>query len=188
MKYHINEIFYSIQGEGYWTGTPAIFIRFAGCNLDCSWCDTDFKLKKKMNEQTLINNIKKFKSNHIVLTGGEPALQINHNLIKRLKEADYYVQIETNGTRAIPKNIDWVTISPKEAEYPKSLKLKKGNEIKVINEGQDIKQYEKLDFNHYYLQPLEKNNETNIDECIKIIKRNPKWRLSIQIQKILNIR
>jgi len=190
----LNEIFYSIQGEGFWTGTPAIFIRFAGCNLNCNFCDTDFAFKFDIMPSKLLNNISSYKSKHIILTGGEPALQLDINkkgyseFIRILRSKGYYIQIETNGTIKLPNNIDWITVSPKDIEYPKSWIIKKGDELKIINQGQDIKQYENLDFKYYYLQPCEIGGNYNFKDTIKKIKENPKWKLSIQIQKLLKIK
>lgn len=176
----INEIFYSIQGEGFWTGTPAIFIRFAGCNLDCIFCDTDHSCKYTISVRRLVEKIKQYKCKHIVLTGGEPALQINNEFIRLLIGEGYYVQIETNGTRELPNNLDWITISPK-ADW----EVKTGDELKVVYQGQDLGKYENADFKYYYLQP---ESEVNITETIEAVKENPKWKLSIQTQKLLKIR
>lgn len=185
----LNGIFYSIQGEGFWTGIPAIFMRFAGCNLDCDFCDTDFSYKFFMDINEILEEIKKYKSEHIVLTGGEPSSQLEINergysdFIRILRDRGYYVQIETNGTIKLPNNLDWITVSPK-----KNWIVKKGNELKVIYQGQDIEQYENTNFEYYYLQPCEINGNFNYEETIKKVKENPKWRLSIQIQKILKIK
>lgn len=189
-----NEIFYSIQGEGYFTGTPVIFIRFAGCNLNCSFCDTDFSWKFDLTINELLKRIEKYPAYHIVLTGGEPSLQLKiskrgySEFVRVLRDKGYYVHIETNGTKKLPNNIDWITVSPKEVEYPNSLIVERGNAIKIIYQGQDIKKYEKMDFDYFYLQPLEKNGKTNVKECVKMVKDNPKWKLSIQTQKILKIK
>lgn len=184
----INEIFYSIQGEGYWTGKPAIFIRFAGCNLNCSFCDTNHKLNYQLSAKEILKKIYNYSARHIVFTGGEATLQINYDIVKKFQEKGYYIQIETNGTKEVPQNIDWITVSPKEVEFPNSLILKQGDTLKVVYQGQDIKRYEDMDFRYFYLQPLAKDGKTNAKECIKIVKENPKWKLSIQMQKILKIK
>ena len=179
----INEIFYSIQGEGYWTGTPAVFIRFAGCNLNCSFCDTDFSYKLDLTMAEILLMLGEYPTNHIVLTGGEPALQIDNEFVGALRNKGYYIQIETNGTQELPNNLNWITISPKE-----NWEIKIGNELKVIYQGQILEQYEDTDFDFYYLQPCEIEGKMNIEETIKIVKNNPKWKLSIQTQKLLKIR
>jgi len=182
----LNEIFYSIQGEGFWTGTPAIFIRFAGCNLNCNFCDTDFAFKFDIMPSKLLNNISSYKSKHIILTGGEPALQLDINkkgyseFIRKLREAGYFVHIETNGTTKLPNNLDWITVSPKE-----NWKIKQGNELKIVYVGQNLEPYLNSDFEYYYLQPCSMNN---IEKCIKLVKENPIWKLSMQTQKILKIK
>jgi organic radical activating enzyme len=185
----LNEIFESIQGEGHFTGTQAIFVRFADCNLSCSFCDTDYSCKFDMTESELIKEIKKSNLRHIVLTGGEPTLQIKPNdrgyneFVRKLRDLGYYVQIETNGTNPIPKNVDWITISPK-----KKWRIKEGNEIKVVYNGQSLIEYLDTDFDYYYLQPCEEKDKMNIKETIQKVKEYPQWKLSIQIQKLLKIK
>ena len=109
----INEIFYSLQGEGYHTGTPAVFIRFSGCNLKCSFCDTQHEAGTLMTDDEIIAEVSKYPAVTVILTGGEPSLWIDDALIDRLHKAGKYVCIETNGTRPLPESIDWVTCSPK---------------------------------------------------------------------------
>ncbi len=184
-----NEIFYSIQGEGFWTGTPAIFLRFAGCNLNCDFCDTDFSHKFDMDINAILKEMQRYKSNHIILTGGEPSLQLEINKkgysenIRILRKNGYYIHIETNGTRELPNNLNWITVSPK-----KNCIVKKGNELKIIYQGQNLEKYNDMIFDYYYLQPLEKKGKYNFQETIKKIKDNPKWKLSIQTQKLLKIK
>jgi organic radical activating enzyme len=192
--YKINEIFYSIQGEGFYAGTPAIFIRFANCNLKCDFCDTEHEVKLELTRDEIYNKIKEYPCRHIVLTGGEPTMQVDMELAFSLRLKNYYLQIETNGTNKI-KNadidfssaIDWITVSPKINWIEQQ-----GNELKLVYLKQDLKQYEKANFNHFYLQPKfsESPEETkyNINETIKAIKENPKWKLSLQIQKLINIK
>ena len=182
MKYNIYEIFYSIQGEGHHTGMAAIFIRFSGCNLDCDFCDEKAKYEagKILSLEEIKNELDKYKEcKNIILTGGEPALQIDDNFISFLKKNEYKIHIETNGTKELPKGIDWITVSPKTKDFIK------GDELKLVYNEQDIILYEKKVFKYYYLQA--KSNE-NIDECIEIVKKNPKWRLSLQIHKFINIK
>ena len=186
----INEIFYSLQGEGHYTGTPAVFVRFAGCNLKCSFCDTDFTSFTEMTEDDIIREIGQYPTNHIVITGGEPTLQITASLVSKLHDAGKYVQIETNGTNVLPDgcNIDWVTCSPK---Y-KAVRLQHIDELKVVFEGQDMSQYDCLTASEYRLQPCdtqdEKKNKEILRQTIDFILKNPKWKLSLQTHKILNVR
>lgn len=183
----INEIFYSLQGEGRYTGTPAIFIRFSGCNLKCSFCDTDHNKGVEMSTEEILNKIKGTPCKFIVLTGGEPGLQVTYDFVEALKKEGYYVAVETNGTMPLPGNIDWITCSPK---YKKVV-LKRIDEIKVVYECQDMSQYDNLMAKEYYLQPCDykdaEKNKNNIEQTIKFIKENPKWKLSLQTQKILNV-
>ena len=109
----INEIFYSIQGEGYFTGTPAVFVRFSGCNLRCPFCDTEHKEGKMLSDDEIIAEIRRYPALHVVLTGGEPCMQVTYDLVDKIKATGRFVQIETNGTLVPPVNIDWITCSPK---------------------------------------------------------------------------
>ena len=109
----INEIFYSLQGEGFHTGTPAVFVRFSGCNLKCSFCDTRHEEGILMSDEEILRAISAFPSNVVILTGGEPSLWIDQAFIDLLHRAGKYICIETNGTKPLPKGIDWVTCSPK---------------------------------------------------------------------------
>lgn len=186
----INEIFYSLQGEGHYTGTPAVFVRFAGCNLKCSFCDTDFTSFTEMTEDDIVRETGQYPANHIVITGGEPTLQITASLVAKLHKAGKCVQIETNGTNVLPEgcNIDWVTCSPK---Y-KAVRLQHIDELKVVFEGQDMSQYDCLTATEYRLQPCdtqdEGKNKEILRQTIDFILKNPKWKLSLQTHKILNVR
>ena len=119
--YRIKEIFYSLQGEGSHAGTPAIFIRFAGCNLACPWCDTNYHYGDQMEVEDIIDKCLELvpkgeftEKMMVVLTGGEPSLQVDHKLLRELHQEEFYIAIETNGTHEIPDDIDWITLSPKE--------------------------------------------------------------------------
>ena len=175
MMRKINEIFYSLQGEGYHTGTPAVFIRFSGCNLKCSFCDTQHEAGTLMTDDEII-------AVTVILTGGEPSLWIDDALIDRLHEAGKYVCIETNGTRPLPESIDWVTCSPKQGV---KLGITRMDEVKVVYEGQDISIYELLPAEHFFLQPCSCNNTALTVDCVM---RHPKWRLSLQTHKLIDIR
>jgi organic radical activating enzyme len=180
MKYKINEIFYSIQGEGFYTGTPAVFIRFSGCNLNCDFCDTAHESYKEYNIKEIYDKIKSYPSKRIVLTGGEPFLQTDKALVNFLHSKDYLIHCETNGSINKKLDIDWLTVSPK-----KNWKLKTGNELKVVYHGQNLSQYLDSKFNYYYLQPM---SMQNIKKTINTVKENPKWSLSVQIQKLLKVK
>lgn len=109
----INDIFYSLQGEGRNTGRAAIFIRFAGCNLRCSFCDTQFNEYREMTDEQILNEIAQYPSRFVVLTGGEPALQVDEPFVQLLHAHGYEIAMESNGTKQPPKGIDWLTCSPK---------------------------------------------------------------------------
>ncbi len=209
-KYAIKEIYYTLQGEGYHTGTPAIFCRFSGCNLwsgleedrhkaICQFCDTSFWGTDGINGgkyalQELINKIhslfpaeEKQAQKFIVLTGGEPALQVDHELVSYLQKADFTVAIETNGTKELPTNLDWITVSPKANT---DLVIKQGNELKLVfpQPGAMPEQYKDLNFDHFYLQPMDgKDWEVNSIKTINYCKEHPQWKMSVQTHKFLNI-
>lgn len=178
----INEIFYSLQGEGYFTGTPAVFIRFSGCNLKCSFCDTQHEEGTLMSDDGILEEVKRYPAATVILTGGEPSLWIDCEFVDRLHQAGKYVCIETNGTHALPDNIDWVTCSPKQGG---NLKITRINEVKVVYEGQDIAAYEQLPAKHFFLQPC---SCSNIAETVNSVMQHPKWRLSLQTHKLIDIR
>jgi len=191
-KYKLTEVFFSIQGEGHWTGYPAIFVRFAFCNLGydiCKFCDTDFSHKLTLTKEAILQIIENYPCKLIVLTGGEPSLQLkldekgNSNFVQFFKDRGYKVHIESNGTKELPKNLDWITISPKEGWI-----VKGGDELKVIYQGQDLGQYGGTDFKYYYLQPCDLDGKINFNETIKRVKEGDRWILSIQTQKLLKIK
>ena len=178
----INEIFYSLQGEGYHTGTPAVFVRFSGCNLKCSFCDTQHEEGTLMTDDEIIAEVSKYPAATDILTGGETSLWIDEALVDRLHEAGKYVCIETNGTRPLPASIDWVTCSPKQGAR---LAITRMDEVKVVYEGQDISIYERLSAEHFFLQPCSCYNTALTVDCVM---RHPKWRLSLQTHKLIDIR
>lgn len=178
----VNEIFYSIQGEGYHTGTPAVFVRFSGCNLKCPFCDTQHEDGILMSDEEILSEVGKYPAVMVILTGGEPSLWIDREFVDRLHRIGKYVCIETNGTRSLPDNIDWVTCSPKEES---NAIVVNPHEIKVVYTGQDLSTYEEMTAAVYYLQPC---SCQNTEEVIDYIKEHPKWKLSLQTQKILNVR
>lgn len=195
--YSINEIFYSLQGEGYYTGRPAVFIRFAGCNLRCPFCDTDFSKGRAMTAAEIVKAVHVLHINprpFIVLTGGEPTLQVDGELISALHELSATIAMETNGTRPVPDGIDFVTCSPKcdfMNDYPV---IPRANEVKVVYDGEHLpdKWIERIVADHYYLQPCDtgdpEKNRAIQQEAVAYCLQHPRWRLSLQTQKILNVR
>ena len=211
MSYSVKEIFYTLQGEGCNAGRAAVFCRFAGCNLwtgrevdrsraICRFCDTDFvgtdgdgggrfttalELARAVAQKWLpAEGHRRF----VVLTGGEPLLQLNTQLIDALHDEGFEIAVETNGTLAPPEGIDWICVSPK-AGAP--LELVRGNELKLVfpQAGAEPERFEALAFEHFLLQPMDgpdvtRNTEAAVAHCLA----NPRWQLSLQTHKQLGIR
>jgi 7-carboxy-7-deazaguanine synthase len=184
MLYEVSETFHSLQGEGYWSGAPSFFIRLAGCNLNCAWCDTDHERRESLSAEDLYARAEKEGRGckRLVLTGGEPTLQPIQPLIDYFRERGWYVAVETNGTGERP-NADWVTVSPKAGiEYPDDLS---GDEIKIVLDGKiDPARFLRCAFQHWYIQPCSQDFEP----AVRYVLANPRWRLSVQLQHILKIR
>lgn len=207
--YQVKEIFYTLQGEGANAGTPAVFCRFAGCNLwsgreadrhaaQCQFCDTDFvgvdgvgggKFASADDLARACRGAVTAKSGpcFIVLTGGEPMLQVDQALVDALHARGFNIAIETNGTLPVLETIDWVCVSPKAGT---ELKQTSGDELKLVypQEGLDPATLRELDFEHRFLQPMDgprqaENTRAAIDYCMA----NPPWRLSVQTHKVLGI-
>ena len=177
----INELFYSLQGEGAWTGTPIIFIRFSGCNLKCDFCDTDHDQGTMMSDEEILLQLEQYPCSRVCLTGGEPSLQLDQSFVDKLKEARYIIHIETNGTRTLPKGIDWITVSPK---YQKMV-LTQADELKIVYQGQDLSEWADFQSPNRFLQPC---SGENIPEVIAYIKAHSSWRLSLQMHKMIDIK
>jgi 7-carboxy-7-deazaguanine synthase (Cx14CxxC type) len=209
MKYRIKEIFFTQQGEGKNTGKDFIFVRFSGCNLwsgqekhrasaICKFCDTDFYGTDGINggkyqAKELIEKIKSLwisadNQIRVVLTGGEPLLQVDEGLISALKKENIYIAVETNGTLDAPDGIDWICMSPKANT---EIKLRKGSEVKVVYPQKNLNpdNFNVLDFKNFYIQPMDSENyEDNVSQSVKYCMQNPNWKLSLQTHKILGIR
>ena len=206
MAYTVNEIFYSLQGEGAQTGRAAVFCRFAGCNLwsgreedraqaDCTFCDTDFVGGDRFADAVALADAvadtwqgggdRRF----VVLTGGEPLLQVDAALTVALHARGFEIAVETNGTLALPDGIDWVCVSPKGAE---PLALTAGDELKLVYpqpepEAQS-ENFEGMDFGVFFLQPMDGPDvQAHKIAAVDYCKTHPKWKLSLQTHKILGI-
>ena len=195
--YKINEIFYSLQGEGYHSGTPAVFVRFSGCNLCCAFCDTQHQNGMMISLQDIVYEVNKYPiASLVVLTGGEPSLFIDEAFVAELKQrTGKQIAIETNGTRPLPSNLDWVTLSPKSAFEGGDIEpcvLTQCDELKVVFLGQDLAQYDGIEAKYRLLQPCfcedEMQRKANMKACVEMVMQNPNWRLSLQIHRVLNIR
>ena len=210
MTYSIKEIFYTLQGEGAQAGRPAVFCRFSGCNLwtgresdrataVCQFCDTDFvgtngerggKFASSEALAVLIDSLWPPSypgTKYVVFTGGEPLLQLDASLIDAMHQVGFEIAIETNGTLPVPAGVDWVCVSPKMGS---KLVVGKGNELKVVipQTGQNLSAYAELEFDHFFVQPMdgplaEHNTRLAIETC----KRHPRWKLSLQTHKLLQI-
>ena len=195
-KYPIVEIFHSVQGEGFHTGVPHIFVRFGNCNLRCEWCDTDFLTYDEMSLTDIIEQILSFDCKRVIFTGGEPAMQDLSTIGSILKENDFHLSIETNGTIPVDSIIDWICVSPKDQMYPNSvIRQRFGNELKVVYCGQDLSMYDELKsgFDHHYIQPLYMENDSiesngkSFQIVEDLVKRSPGWRLSLQTHKWMGV-
>lgn len=197
------EIFYSLQGEGHYTGVPAVFVRLAGCNLKCWFCDTDFLTYTEMSELEIVDKVCEYPSPYVVITGGEPTLQLTSTLVGLLHCSGRYVMMETNGTMPMPEgcDIDWVTCSPKAMAHENRaweihpVRLQRINELKVVYEDnplQDMSVYDSIPADEYRLQPCDtgdaERNLQVLNATIAYILQHPKWSLSLQTHKIINVR
>lgn len=184
----VNDIFYSLQGEGRNTGRAAIFIRFAGCNLKCPFCDTDFAQYEEMSDEDILNRIKSYPSHFVVLTGGEPSLQVDRQLVDLLHKHGYELAMETNGTHPIVDGIDWITCSPKGNTV-----IKRCNELKCIfEENAQHPDDHGISAEYKYLQPCDvQNTERNaqiVKHCFDYILQHPEWRMSLQTHKLVGFK
>ena len=186
--YRVNEIFYSIQGEGHYSGYPSVFIRLSGCNLCCPWCDTDFSSYQEMSAQQIeekVENLSNGNPNvHVVFTGGEPSLQLSEE--EPICPARY-ICIETNGTNSIPTWINWVTVSPKKRMNP----VCRYQELKFVFELENIDFYQKFSNvrEEKWIQPLSNTDgSSNVYDALDFVLKHPEFKLSLQIHKLLGVR
>lgn len=192
MKLTVNEIFYSLQGEGGRSGEASIFIRLTKCNLACTFCDTDFATGDEMSVEDILSHIAQYPCRWIIWTGGEPTIQLRNEYLSVFRDKGYKQAIETNGTRPVPSLIDYITCSPKQ-DYEKIKKiLPRVNEIRIpIKKGDcvpDISVFPEAD--NYFLSPIfdgNNINQDNVDYCVAAIKQNADWKLSLQIHKLIHI-
>lgn len=210
MAYSVKEIYYTLQGEGAHTGRPAVFCRFAGCNLwtgreadrhaaTCKFCDTDFVGTNGINggkfataadlAAAVLLQWPQHQRAHpfVVCTGGEPLLQIDDDLVAAFHDRNFEIAIETNGTLLPPDGIDWICVSPKAGA---DFQLRSGNELKLVfpQPGAEPERFCGLDFEHFFLQPMDgEHTERNIRLAMEYCLKHPQWRLSLQTHKLLNI-
>lgn len=197
--YKVNEIFYSLQGEGFWTGTPMVFVRLSGCNLQCPFCDTDHAEFTQMSASAIVEVALEAGSGcrRICLTGGEPSLQADDELISAFHSAGFTVHMETNGTREVPAGVDWVTLSPKNQvpglKGAGTVVLKKADEVKLVfAAGVEPSAWVSFPATWHFLQPCDVSDPVRNREILRLtveyIQLHPSWRLSLQTHKFLGIR
>ena len=191
----VNEIFYSLQGEGFFTGTPAVFIRFSGCNLKCPFCDTNHVSFEELSEREIVERVAEYPALLVVVTGGEPALQLTESLVDKLHLENRFVAVETNGTLPLPQNVDWITLSPKLSFVGEKgrVALSYADEVKVVYNGIHPidEQVIGVETDNLFIQPCDtgdpKRNKDIIAQCVEYIKLHPQWRLSLQTHKLIGI-
>ena len=201
MTYRINEIFYSIQGEGYWTGRPAVFVRFSGCNLwngveedrasaICTFCDTDFVDFEEYSLNQLVNEITLQwpggGTPMVIFTGGEPLLQLDDPLVDTLRDQGWYTAVETNGTKPVLVDVDWVCVSPK----TRTVRITEGDELKLVYPQRVTPtMFAQLNFQHFWLSPMDGPNLVeNTAQAYRYCLDHPQWRLNTQLHKQIGVR
>lgn len=197
----VSEIFYSLQGEGFFTGTPAVFVRFSGCNLRCPFCDTRHEAFTLMTEEEIVDAVSRYPARHVVLTGGEPSLQATPRLVDLLHKAGRFVAMETNGTRPVDElGLDWVTVSPKHCFLenakvavlcPDELKLVYAPDAFAAAHTDPEEIAAAFQTEHLFLQPCDTgdaaHNRRLLQEAVDYCKAHPHWRLSLQTHKYIGI-
>ena len=196
-RYLINEIFYSLQGEGVRAGAPSFFLRLAKCNLACKVethgfdCDTEFESGRWMTLPEIVEELRQLSATceWIVLTGGEPALQVDREMIDALHAAGYKLAIETNGSLELPEGLDWITVSPKVAEH--AIRQRKAHEVKYVRGYGQAVPRTVVEAEHYLISPAfegERLDPRTLDWCVRLCRENPPWRLSVQQHKVWKVR
>jgi len=198
--YLVKELFGpTLQGEGAHAGRPCVFLRFAVCNLACSWCDTDFAPEgaERFAAAEIVARLVDLdvhRARMLVVTGGEPALQWDVPLAEAVRGAGFRVHTETNGTRALGAPVDWLTVSPKPQfhEGRFELVMQSGDELKLVVDetvtDADLERYQTLDFRHFFAQPcMDARYADTLARTVDLVARHPRWRLSVQLHKIVGV-
>ena len=197
MNLKVNEIFFSLQGEGARAGSANIFIRLSGCKTQSACfasgvrCDTEFESGVNRSLENILENIQHFSCQNIIWTGGEPAQQLTDEDVEFFKQKGYFQAIETSGLFPVPSNLDWISLSPKVADHVIKKFFKKVDELRYVrHSGQGIPEPQ-ISADHYFISPHSDGaeiNSENLAHCIELVKLNPKWKLSVQQHKIWNLR
>jgi 7-carboxy-7-deazaguanine synthase len=196
-SYAVNEIFYSLQGEGVRAGTPNLFLRLSRCNLACTVethgfdCDTEFESGRRLTLEEIVAELRQLSGacDWIILTGGEPALQVDREMIDGLHTAGFRLAVETNGSIELPPGIDWITVSPKVAEH--AIRQRKAHEVKYVRGYGQAVPRTVVEADHYLISPAFEGDQVDprtLDWCIRLCKENPPWRLSVQQHKLWRVR
>ena len=191
----IVEIFESLQGEGRNTGRPCVFVRFAGCNLACPWCDTDFSRRFELSPEDLVKEVSGYRPRSVVLTGGEPTDRADMpELVAALKEAGFWIAVETNGTNDAEwlAFVDYVACSPK-AEFPDRLRLGRADEVRVVASSEGVVDFcrslrDRIDATDWYVSPCDRGGEIDFATAKSVLSKLDGWSLSVQLHKILGFR
>jgi len=195
MMYNLVEIFESLQGEGRNTGRPCVFVRFAGCNLACPWCDTDVKPRFALDLAALVAEVKSFRAKGVILTGGEPTIQDGMpELVAALKKEGFWIGVETNGT-GDPDwlgFVDYVSCSPK-AEFPDSLVLKHADEVRIVASSEEVVGFcrdvrRRIAATDYYVSPCDREGKMDFATAKSVLSKLDGFSLSVQLHKILGFR
>lgn len=198
MKYGLVEIFESLQGEGRNSGRRCVFVRFGGCNLACEWCDTDVSVRFEASLDELVAEICSFRSRSVVLTGGEPTTVPGMDaLTARLKEAGFWIAVETNGTSGFDDApwlgfVDYIACSPK-LEYPASLRLDRADEVRVVASSAQAacfcrEIHGRIEARDYYVSPCERDGAFDFATAKEVLEGLDGWSLSVQLHKLLGFR
>lgn len=204
MSYLINEIFYTIQGEGYWSGRAAVFCRFSRCNLwtgreadrasaVCNFCDTDFNYAERLELDEVVERVfaawpTQAVKPMVVFTGGEPLLQLDATLINKLKDLGFYTAVETNGTIEAPNELDWVCVSPK---ILTRLKQNWAHELKLVYPqlSPNPRDLENYPANVKWLSPMDGPKiKENTEAVIEYVMKDPRWRMNVQTHKMVGVK
>ena len=193
--YSLVEIFESLQGEGRNTGRPCVFVRFAGCNLKCPWCDTNVSRRFSLSLADLVSEVKSFKARSVVLTGGEPSLvEGMPELVAALKKEGFWIAVETNGTASPDwfQFVDYVACSPK-AEYADLVRLERADEVRIVASSEDVVEFarkmkSRIFATDYYISPCDRNGKIDYATAKFVLSSLEGFSLSVQLHKILGFR